>query len=241
MEQQSTPEKRVVAVSGAAGYVGSAIVRQLIQDGFLVAALFHKEKPQSGHPYVCDLADRSAVKETIATIERELGSLYGCVYAAAVPLVRKNLLASEPEELQQQLDSVADGFNFLKECGLRLAEHKAGVIVGITSAILAPHSPTRGLGTYVSAKYALQGILASLREELLPQGVRVYSVAPGFMPGGMNRDIPQAFVEMLTEKSPTKRLATPQDVAQAVSKLMLDDSNSFGGLLTVFVAPELEK
>ncbi len=235
-----TTSKKVVVVSGAVGYVGSAVVRQLTQDGFVVAALFHRKKSQSDYSYHCDLNDPAQVAAVLSQVERELGPLYACVHAAGAPLVRKNLLASSTEDLQQQLEvSVVGGFNFLKACALRLVEHKTGVIVGITSSVVSPQSSTRGLGAYTVGKYALQGMLTSLHEELLPHGVRVYSVAPGFMPGGMNRGIPPAFVEMLKERSPTKTLATPQDVAATVSRLVL--SNSPVGDLTVFVAPELEK
>ena len=61
-----------------------------------------------------------------------------------------------------------------------------------------------------------------LKEELAPFGVRVYSVAPDFMQGGMNSDIPQAFVEMIKEKSPTRSLIDAGNVARAVSYVCSD-------------------
>jgi NAD(P)-dependent dehydrogenase (short-subunit alcohol dehydrogenase family) len=80
------------------------------------------------------------------------------------------------------------------------------------------------LGAYIPAKYAVQGMLVMLREELSPQGVRVYSVAPGFMHGGMNSDVPMAFAEMIREKSDTKKLTTAVDVAERVAYLCNDKS-----------------
>ncbi|MBI3442686.1 MAG: SDR family oxidoreductase [Candidatus Sungbacteria bacterium] len=250
MTDAQTENGKVAAISGGSGYVGSAIARKLAADGMRVALLYHRtpEKtvndmitllPGSGHcAYQCDLEDAGQVAETIAKIERDMGQIGISVHAAGIGPHRGSLLRSSSQDLRDQLSvTVSGGFHFLSACALAMKERTAGVIIGITTSAVLISEAGQGLGAYVPAKYALQGMLAMLRQELAPHHVRVYSVAPGFMSGGMNLDIPQAFVDMAREKSPAKKFASADDVADAVSFLCSDHAVHVSNL-TLLVAPE---
>ena len=243
--------EHVVVISGASGYVGSTVAKRLAADGMKVVLLYRKtpkgmaddilkELPGTGHrAYQCNLLDEDAITQLIAHIESDLGPLFACVHAAGVSPVRKALYLSTGEELRDQFESNAlAGFNFLSACAKKLKEHGGGVLIGITTAGVVVPSAGRSLGAYIPAKYALQGILTSFREELSPFGVNVYSVAPGFMHGGMNSRIPQAFVDMIREKSATKKIASANDIAETISLLISHPERMHD--LTTVIAPELE-
>jgi NAD(P)-dependent dehydrogenase (short-subunit alcohol dehydrogenase family) len=59
----------------------------------------------------------------------------------------------------------------------RLRAQGAGHIVNITS--IAGRAPGAGSALYAAAKHALEGLSASLAQELAPVGVKVTAVAPG--------------------------------------------------------------
>jgi NAD(P)-dependent dehydrogenase (short-subunit alcohol dehydrogenase family) len=48
--------------------------------------------------------------------------------------------------------------------------------------------------------------------------VRVYAVAPGFLPGGLNKGLPDAIIKFLGKKSGAGD-STPEDVADVVLKI----------------------
>jgi NAD(P)-dependent dehydrogenase (short-subunit alcohol dehydrogenase family) len=75
-----------------------------------------------------------------------------------------------------------------------------------------------------------------LRDELAPSGVRVYAIAPGFMPDGMNADIPKAFVQMIEAKVPDKKLAQASDIADKIQ--MLYDTPPENDVFVIPIAPE---
>lgn len=234
---QSNTSQKVVVVSGGAGYVGSAIVRRLEQEGFTVAALYRHEVPQNGHPYQCDLSNTGAVTATFDTLERELGPLYAGVHAAGSLPLPKQLSQLSSAELREQFDKdVFTGFAFLSECARRLKGHDTGVLVGITTAGVATSVNTKARGAYSPVKFALQGMLVALREELASSGIRVYSVAPGVMEGGLNKGTPKAFLDMVRALIPSKTLATVDDVALKVSGLLSEGNTETE--LTILVAPE---
>ncbi len=76
------------------------------------------------------------------------------------------------------------------------------------------------------AKLALQNTLTTMKDDLSLSGIRVYSVAPGFMPGGMNAGIPEAFKQIAAGKNMSKRLTTAEDVAEKISYLCSDKADS---------------
>lgn len=215
--------KKVVVISGANGYLGLALVERLIADGFIVAGLDRavKSKDAAGcNIYPCDITDATAVEKALETIERELGPIYACVHAAGLAPDRKLLHTSSSEQVKEQFEvNALGGFNFITACMKYQKEHGLGVVVGITTSALASIGAMRGLGAYVPAKMALQNMLALFKQEVAQYNIRVYAVAPGFMAGGMNKHIPQAFVDIIKEKSPTKKLTERTDVAGVVSTL----------------------
>lgn len=243
-------ERKVAVVSGSMGYLGAEVVNSLIDEGFVVAMLarrtpddINEEKvaslEQKGHRlYICDLTYKDQIEETLNTIEKQLGNIHSVIHTAASAPLRKHLLKSTAFEMQEQFDTnVFASFNFLTECARRLKQNKEGVIVGVTTAGVAT-SGTKTLGIYTVAKFALQGILTVLKEELLESNIKVYSVAPGFMDGGMNSSLPQAYVDIVRNSSPTGEITSAKDVAKQICELCVGKSNN-DGELTVVIAPEI--
>ncbi len=246
----TTGERKVAVISGGTGYVGSHIAKQLSADGISIALLYNRASKEKivqvlstlegkGHKaYFCDLSDFSSVEKVLDCIEVEIGKIYFCIHAAGTMPLRKQLHSISVDDMRKQFETdVFGSFVFLKECSKRLKEYGRGVIIAITTAGVATSVNTKARGVYSVVKFALQGMLVSLKEELSSFGVRVYSLAPGVLPGGMNEDTPQAFLDMVKEKSPTKKLAGAEDVAEKVSFLCSEGSRHMEDL-TVVIAPE---
>lgn len=211
--------KKVAIVSGGTGYVGSAIVKKLIADGFSVASLYNSPKIAKLNEYKCDLRNEDEVRKTIEKIEIDMGEIYACVHTAGTKPDRKQLHLSRTEDLKVQFETnVFGSFNFLSACALKMKKI-GGVVIAITTEGVVNPKATKSLGAYIAAKYALQGMLNAFREELVSNSIRVYSIAPGFMEGGMNKDIPKAFVEMIKKNSPNGSIRQASDIAEIVSSL----------------------
>jgi NAD(P)-dependent dehydrogenase (short-subunit alcohol dehydrogenase family) len=243
-------ERKVAVISGGTGYVGSKVAERLSEEGFIIALLCHRSGEEvveaiikrlsgDGHKaYNCDLSDTHQVVSLFQSIEKDLGNVGLCVHAAGKKPERKKLHTTTLDEARDQLENnVITSFNFLTIAARILKEHKEGVIIGVTTIGVIKSEATKSLGAYIPAKYAVQGMLTMLRDELSPYNVSVYSLAPGFMREGMNADIPSAFVQMVQEKSASKKLATAEDVAETVVRLYKKDSSTQGDL-TISIAPE---
>ena len=87
------------------------------------------------------------------------------------------------EELQHVLDVSFFGAVHVTQAVLPyLREQRSGHIVNITS--IAGFTAPPGYGFYAAAKYALEGLSLSLRQELAPLGIHVTLVEPGALRTG---------------------------------------------------------
>ncbi len=244
-------QNKVAVVSGGMGYLGSFVVKKLAEQGMKVAVIY-KNAPQgevddfvatlpgSHHKaYSCDLRDNDSVVNTVENIEQDMGSIFVCVHASGEKPTRKKILLTTADEMKKQIDgNIMSSFYFLIACAKKMKESNEGIIIGVTTAGVVVKEATQSLGAYIPAKCAVQGILVMLHEELRNTHVHVYSVAPGFMSGGMNKDIPEAFVEIIRAKSATKKITTGEEVAERIVDICVhpDDYKD----TTIIIAPEYE-
>lgn len=127
-----------------------------------------------------DLTSDEDCARLIATAESELGGVDGLV---------SNAFAMPPFEklVDQSLDTIRDSLEINLFASLRLAKAVApvmqragrGSIVITLSSVLRQTRTT--FGAYKIAKHGLLGMARSLAHELGPDGIRVNSVAPGYV------------------------------------------------------------
>lgn len=219
-------EPRVAIISGGAGYIGGAIAEKLSKDGFKIALLYHRtianfvSLSHDGHRmYQCDLGREEAVVETIKKIVADFNGIIDvCVHAAESKIYRSSIRDLSGTEFRKHFDvGVFGGFNLFNT----VAHHmkRGGVMIGITTVYTKPRTYASKIGAYIPAKCALNGLLRVLSKELAPGNIRVHAVAPGFLPAGMNSDLPSAVAKFIYEKNSGKKHTTIKDVVEKVSYL----------------------
>ncbi|MBI4708595.1 MAG: SDR family oxidoreductase [Candidatus Portnoybacteria bacterium] len=224
--------KRLAVISGGFGLLGKAIGQQLSKDGFAVALLYH-ETPKSevkkicesfSSPdvfvYQCDIKNPDEVAKVLQKIEKNIGPIYIGIHCANSPIIRKKVSDLDLETFKAQFNvGLFGGFSFFKNITLLLKQRREGTLIGLTTSAIEENLVSGNFGGYISAKSALKGLLKEFANELKQYNVRVYAIAPGFIAGGINADIPDRFIELLKEKFPNQQLTKPQDVAKTISLL----------------------
>ena len=93
----------------------------------------------------------------------------------------------------------------------------------------------RDYRVYAASKAALRSLVQSLGLALIGRGIRVNAISPGpvatpmFGRSGLPEELMQARKRALAEKSPIKRLATPEEIARVALFLASDDSSYMVG------------
>jgi NAD(P)-dependent dehydrogenase (short-subunit alcohol dehydrogenase family) len=122
-------------------------------------------------------------------------------------------------------------FTTCREVGASLLRRGVpGSIVTISSQLGSVGYP--GRAAYCATKHAVEGLTKALAVEWARDGVRVNAVAPTFVETPLTAPFladPAFRAEILERRLPTGRLATVEDVAQAVRYLASDSARSVTG------------
>ena len=222
-----------VLVTGGAGGIGTEICRELHALGAEVVVHYHRSKLQAedlakeigGSAIQADLTKEEDVLNLFKQIENLHGSLDCCV-ANAGKYPTESLPAWEisGDRLAKTLDlNLKVAFYTSQEFLRRAVERERGslVLVGSTAGV---HGE-RGHADYACAKGAItSGLLKTLKNDVAGTGVRVNAVAPGWtlteskINDGLDDNISKTALKTMS----IKKLATPKDVASAVSFLLHD-------------------
>lgn len=229
-------EGKVALVTGGSRGIGQAVAERLAASGALVA-LTHADEGDLAEEVVAGIAARGGTAFAInaflgpagtaeALAERFVAEIQARTGERALDILVNNVGGGGYGRVQ---DTTNDFFDEVVGRNVRvpfflvkaLAPHlrRGGSIINISSAAVRLVLPD--LQVYSLAKAAQQKFTQVLAKELKPQGVRVNSVAPGFIDTEANRDFfaDPANVKSVEEQTLYGRLGQPQDIADVVHAL----------------------
>lgn len=177
-----------------------------------------------------DSTNAASIHMAVRTVLERTGGLYGLVNNAGI-LIRGYFEDISDEEMQRVFNTNVFGTMAVTRAVLpcmRAARRGRIVIMSSTGGKIA----SLGASAYCASKFALEGFGETLAQEVLPFGVHVSLVEPGFIKTeifGKNRHIaaralePQGpyypwfqQLEELTEQQMRTAILSPTDVAKAV-------------------------
>jgi NAD(P)-dependent dehydrogenase (short-subunit alcohol dehydrogenase family) len=217
---------RRIAVTGAFGSLGAAVVQAALLAGARVAAIDRADAPPAGiDPGQAerfggvDLADTAQARDVVDEAARTLGGLDALVNIAGT--FRFETLA----------DGSPDAWDFLYRINLRtaVAASKAalahlpdgGRIINIGAA--AALKAGAGMGAYAASKSGVMRLTESLAEELKPRGITVNAVLPSIIDTAPNRrDMPKADFD---------KWVKPSQLAEVIVFLLSDQASAITGAL----------
>jgi len=224
----------VIVVTGAAGGLGSEIARRAAAGGALLALIDRTsdasrslcsalvDSGQQAASYGCDITDEGQVDGVFAAIGQELGPVKAVVNCAGIlddgllikPAVDGGFERMSLSQWQRVLDVNLTGTFLCGRAGAQaMASHgEGGVIINISSVARAGNM---GQSNYSASKAAVVALTVTWARELARYGIRVAAIAPGMVDTGMAHSLRPEVQARLVDMAPLKRLATPQEIADA--------------------------
>lgn len=220
---------KVAVVTGAGGGIGSAAARVLAEAGARVFAcdLPGKPGPEGTEARACDVGDPAAIKALAEGVRRDAGRIDALVHAAGI--TRDSMLwkmedAAWETVIAVNLDSA---FHLIKAFSGLFRESGGGSIVLVAS--INGERGKRGQANYAASKAGLIALGKTAALEMGRSGVRVNSVAPGWIDTAMTANVPEEFKKKAIDESALGRTGTPDDVAGVVLFLCSDLSRHVTG------------
>ncbi|GAA2452263.1 SDR family NAD(P)-dependent oxidoreductase [Streptomyces macrosporus] len=235
---------RKAVVTGGTHGMGRAIVDALLDggaevlltgrdEGNLEAA--RAELPDRAHVVRSDVTDLADVDALAATVGERLGRIDFLFVNAGYS--RLEPYDAVTEETYDRTFAVNAKGAFFTAQRLAPLVRDGGSIVFTTS--VANKSGFPGMTVYAGAKAAVWAFAQGLAAELLPRGIRVNAVSPGFVRTptmgvyGVTAEERAAFEKEGAEATPMGRIGSPAEVARAALFLAADATFTTGVELPV--------
>lgn len=183
------PERRAAVVTGASGGIGAATALALAANGHPVALGARRaEKCEEVAAAIRADGGEAFAHELDVTDAASVAAFHKAVTAALGPVevVVSNAGGMQPgriweistDDFLRELDTnVLGAHRLLTTFGAEMVQRRRGDFVLVSSDVVI--SPRPRLGSYVSAKFALEGMARVLQMELEGTGVRASIVRPG--------------------------------------------------------------
>jgi NAD(P)-dependent dehydrogenase (short-subunit alcohol dehydrogenase family) len=170
-------------ITGISRGLGLALAKAVLAEGDTVIGTVRngtpdlKAAPGKLQVITVDMADGSAAEAAIQQAFAAAGRIDVIVNNAGYGLLGATEKATDEELTRIFAVDVFAPFRIIRTALPYLRAQSSGHIVNITS--VAGRAPNPGYSLYAAVKYALEGLSASLAQELAPFGIKVTAVAPG--------------------------------------------------------------
>ena len=240
-DQEVTDEKTILII-GSTGGIGTQTARTLASEGYNLILHYHSNKAQANKlkkelealtdkriiVVKADILKDSDVNDMVSELSRYFKKISGFVNASTLHFGNIKLENMEWSDISSQIDiNIRSNLNIVKNITPLMQENKYGKIVFMTTQY-TEQMPAE-LIHYITAKSALNGFAKALAVELAPKGIRVNLVSAGMTNTNLISDIPEKVKLITAARTPLRRLAEPQDVADAISYLISEKSDFLTG------------
>ncbi|ADZ72233.1 SDR family NAD(P)-dependent oxidoreductase [Polymorphum gilvum] len=235
---------RIAAVSGAGGPMGRAVTARLVAEGVaglaltdisagrLAEAVAAIETERPDLPVAARRADVTRADEAAAFASAALKGLgridllVNLVGGLRSARLYTPFLDMTEDQWRATFDlNLMGGFHLIRAFAPGMLERRWGRIVNVTSIVFGGEA---GQADYAAAKAAVASLTRSLAAEFAPH-VTVNSVAPGLTRTSVTRNMPDAERDRLVGLAMNRRMAEPEETADAVAYFLNDGARFLTG------------
>lgn len=231
---------KVVIITGAAQGIGKSIAKKLassgancvivdvdLQNAENTAKEISAEFDVETLVFKVDVVNFQEVQNCVDETIKKFNKVDILVNNAGI--TKDNLvLRMTEEEWDKVLDINLKGcFNFIKAVSKYMMKQRSGRIINIASVVGLMGNP--GQANYSASKGGLIALTKTVAKEFASRNILVNAVAPGYIRTRMTEVLSEEQKKKLQEYIPLNRLGEPEDVANVVWFLSIEESSYITG------------
>ena len=234
-------KNKTIIVTGASSGIGEAAALLFAAEGANVV-LGARRKPEldslvdqitrrdgNAACLAGDVTDETYSKALVEFALEKYGTLDGAFNNAGIMGEMKPVPAMDTENWNAVIaTNLTSAFYAAKAQLPVMAQQNGGAIVFTSSFVGHDNGGMPGMASYAASKAGMIGLTKALASEYAADGIRVNSVLPGGTKTAMAGNDPDAH-EFIANLHPLKRLADPNEIAQAALYLLSDRSSFVTG------------
>ncbi len=222
--------KKVIIVSGGSKGLGQGIVLDLLANGHQVATFSRSETsfirglvdqdPDEKNFLFrqIDATDDKMVRSFVTLVAQRFNRIDVLVNNAGVA-VSEVLPLMQTSDIHNVLDlNLSAAIKLAQHCSRSMLIAGDGIIINISSIIGS--RGYSGLSVYSATKAGMDGFTRALARELGPRGIRVNSIAPGYIDTDMSSTLSLEQKGQIIRRTPLGRLAKVEDITGVVEFLL---------------------
>jgi NAD(P)-dependent dehydrogenase (short-subunit alcohol dehydrogenase family) len=230
-------ENKIAIVTGSSAGIGKAIAERLIKEGAKVvfSDINEIDIGQYGDNAVfkkCDVSKSSEVDELVSACLEKFGGLDIMVNNAGIG-TSADITTLTDEEWHKVIEINLSGVFYGARAASRVMK-EGGSIINMSSILGSVGFASTV--AYCAAKGGVDQITKAGALDLSKKGIRINSIAPGFIKTNMTKGLQEdeAYSNFINSMTPMGRMGEVDDIASAAVYLASDDSSYVTGL-TLYV------
>lgn len=233
--------RKLAIVTGGGSGLGLAIAEKFVQNGIqTIIAGRNKEKLDAAkqklgelcHAIPCDVTDLPSIPGFVKKITEQFGQIDILVNNAGTNMKKEFTEVTDEDFQQIILTNLTAVFTMSREVVKQMLLNQSGSIINISS-MAALYGIPRVIA-YSASKTAIDGMTRAMAVELSGKGIRVNSIAPGFIYSEMTAKALDSDPERKAKvfgRTPMGTMGQPMDIAEAAYFLASDAAKFITGIV----------
>ena len=231
--------EKIILITGASSDLGMAYITENAEEYCKIIAHYHHENERFVElcrtygdrivPVQSDFSHKEDVQQFIAQIKEQnlVPTHILHLVSPATRSVKFHKSRMEDYELMMQV-SVYSIVEILKAFLPEMQKQKFGRILLMLSAYVQIPDP-KFAAPYVTAKYALLGLMKDVAAEYASKGITVNGISPQMIETKFLKDVPELIVEQQRTAGPLQRLLQKEDILPMMKLLLSEEAAAITG------------
>ncbi len=230
-------DKKVIIVTGGTRGIGYATSEKFLKEGYAVAAVSIDSEEQiklaqenlgklGDYTFIrCNVSDKAECEKAVKAVYEKYGRIDVLANVAGVVGERKDLVDANLEDIDRTIAiNLLGSIYMAKYSAEYMKENKSGVIVNVGS-LCGFVANQESIG-YHASKGGIRMFTQALARELTPFGIRVVSVAPGWVKTGMLLEEAEKFGASMHMRN---KVTQPGEVADTIWLMTTKEATLING------------